>query len=427
MKKYLIILISFLFFTIRLTGDCKAESLTLCNDWDELKINEYILSNNVWNKKEITNYKQCIFKANDTLPFGWTWDWPDGINYDVKSYPEIIYGWKPFHESSSNTLPKQISNINYLTVSYNISISADGRYNTAFDLWIINSPVSHQDNRTKEIMIWIDKKGIEFNDSFVEKISIDGENYDFYFRKANSNYWNMNWDYIAFVKEYPKLDGTLDIYKFLNYLSNKNYILPNEYLACVEIGNEIVDGKGETKINNYSIQVNSKSGGEGLFVSSANPTGITYNFSEIGDYKFVIKGGANAPCVCRDDSDCKGWHSKVYGYMNRKIDWQPSDYGYFPSNPDIEIGSWEHLNDYIVAERNAIDMESQTITVNSKGEYVTFVIPDCTDNCYSDNAGGIFLELKRISNPLVKGDFNSNGKLDLEDCIGILQTLTGIK
>jgi len=231
-------------------------SSLVCNDWAEIKMNEYIVSNNVWGKGNITNYKQCIFgtKIGNIVDFGWNWTWPkDGGN--VKAYPEIIYGWKPWSESSTTSnLPIQIGNINQITVSYDAILSTTsttGTYNLTFDLWITNLSPPNPNNITREVMIWVETKNMIPSGTLLQRVSISGEDYDFY--KGQGSAGSTIWTYLAFVKVSPKLKGSINVHEFLNYLKNESHIFANEYLASIEFGNEIIEGAGETRLQNYSV------------------------------------------------------------------------------------------------------------------------------------------------------------------------------
>ena len=61
----------------------------------------------------INDFTQCIYRtgSEDNTHFGWNWNWPNANN-NVKSYPEVIYGKKPWSSSStSQALPIKIENM----------------------------------------------------------------------------------------------------------------------------------------------------------------------------------------------------------------------------------------------------------------------------------------------------------------------------
>jgi len=228
--------------------------LEQCGDWARIDIGRYFISNNMWNKGALTDYAQCIRGETTQEPVrgGWRWTWPTGQS-DVKAYPEIVYGWKPW-ESRSTTpaLPQQINALQTLRVTYDFDIAATGRYNTAFDLWITNAATPTENTITREVMIWIDYQDWHIPaGEFMGNIMIDGEEYAFY----NGHVSHANWTYSAFVKVTPQHTGTSNLRDFLTYLAQEQYLSSDEYIASIEFGNEIIEGTGVTTIRSYAIEI----------------------------------------------------------------------------------------------------------------------------------------------------------------------------
>ena len=110
MKKFYIIL----YFNFLIAQDTTFN----CNEWSQFSFGEYIIENNVWGQGDIDDFIQCIYRTGngDDIHFGWSWDWPNSNN-DVKSYPEVIYGKKPWSSSSTTPeLPIKINNIDEMYV-----------------------------------------------------------------------------------------------------------------------------------------------------------------------------------------------------------------------------------------------------------------------------------------------------------------------
>ncbi|MBN1799345.1 MAG: hypothetical protein JW822_12260 [Spirochaetales bacterium] len=232
--------------------DIEAEVIK-CIDANEITLGEFILSNNTWNKGNVRNYDQCIFQMqkHSVFPFGWKWDWPLD-EYQVRAYPEIIYGWKPWSSrSTTKTLPVRISEMKEIIATYEIQMSVDGRYNLAFDIWLNRSSRPGGNNISRELMIWLDRNAMIPAGSLMGNVMIAGEWYEFFIGNAS----HAAWTYIAFVKINPELKGDTKIHEFVNYLVKNNHISAQEYIACIEFGNEIISGSGETVIKQYAISV----------------------------------------------------------------------------------------------------------------------------------------------------------------------------
>ncbi|QQS37714.1 MAG: hypothetical protein IPM56_07115 [Ignavibacteriales bacterium] len=223
-----------------------------CSDNAEITINKMMLQNNVWGKGSITNYQQCIrvIKNDTSTIFQWQWSWPDVTN-NVKAYPEIIFGLKPFGGSSTTeSLPKKIQEITECVVSASqCSTDIFGEGNLAYDIWITDSESPTQNNIKSEIMIWLKYIGQQPAGSFVERLNIGNQDYDFY----SGN--NGTWDYHAFLKvNQSDLDST-NIKSFMDYLVMNSYISTDQYLSSIEFGNEIIKGSGNTVLKDYQVRL----------------------------------------------------------------------------------------------------------------------------------------------------------------------------
>ncbi len=224
-----------------------------CEDGAELSTDKFILSNNVWGKGDIINYEQCIFltKNDSALSFAWRWNWPTGTN-NVKAYPEIVYGRKPFgNKNTARDLPKRIDSLSAVLISFGeISTEYNGSGNFAFDIWITNSPTPNRENIKHELMIWLENKQQQPAGTFVEKVKIGNDEYNFYAG-------NIGWNYFAFIKvNQDEINKEVDVKAFLNYLEKKSYIIHDEFISSIEFGNEIISGKGQTIIKNYKVLIN---------------------------------------------------------------------------------------------------------------------------------------------------------------------------
>jgi len=223
-----------------------------CVDWAEFKINDFLLSNNVWGKGLETNYEQCIYyeSNNNQTEIGWNWDWP--ANGNVRGYPEIIFGLKPWNTTStSQCLPAPI-NSNQITLKYSCTASAIGQWNLAYDIWLTNSITPTTENVTHEIMIWMHKtNSITPAGINMGTITISNENFDLW---VNENH-NDSWMYLAFVSETTNLNATLDLNAFLDYLISNEYVSADLFISGIEFGTEIFEGVGKIKLSDYNVEV----------------------------------------------------------------------------------------------------------------------------------------------------------------------------
>ena len=139
----------------------------LCEDYAQIKVGSYTYENNVWGQDKLSRgetFKQCLVTrtVNGKRQIGWTWDWP-GVEPTVYSYPEIIYGWKPWSggaNSAPANLPVQAGKVGNIDLNFAFDQRATGKYNMAAEVWFTKSGrVSQAPNAndiTTEIMFWVD-------------------------------------------------------------------------------------------------------------------------------------------------------------------------------------------------------------------------------------------------------------------------------
>jgi hypothetical protein len=227
-----------------------------CDDQASIDNGVYRAENNTWGKGTLSGWSQCIGLGNNpdgTLMGRWTWDWLSSGN-NVKAYPEVIFGQKPGSTTTSPDLPRKITSVDKLTVTYDVTSTYTGSGNIAFDIWLTDTqnpyewgvpPITH------EIMIWLDRYGsMPPGGSWIERVELDGAVYSVY----TAENWGDGWRYIAFVRADSGLGaGTLHVGSFTTYLQTRSLVSGEEYLASIEFGNEVATGAGETILYNYSI------------------------------------------------------------------------------------------------------------------------------------------------------------------------------
>lgn len=238
---------------------------TYCRDWAKLQNADFLYENNVWNQGTVKreNRLQCLLKrvVDGEVQYGWSWQWPRGSG-DVKAYPEVIYGHKPwFTFSTTPNLPRRISAIDKLSVAYDIEMQARGRYNLAFDIWVTSSDRPTSSAITHEIMIWVGERTRAWEPypgKRVSRVTVGGATYDLYIKPHAewlTEHGAPNVVYIAFNARTARLSGSIDVKEFLDYLTDNGHLPADGYVASVELGNEVMHGSGELWLKSYDISV----------------------------------------------------------------------------------------------------------------------------------------------------------------------------
>jgi hypothetical protein len=227
-----------------------------CADQATVDKDGYRAENNTWGKGKLRGWSQCIGLGTDArgaLVGRWRWDWSNPES-TVAAYPEIIFGQKPGKSSTSPKLPRKLSDLRAAIVTYDVSSTHTGSGNTAFDIWLTNTvdptafaspPITH------ELMIWLETYGdMRPDGALVGQKTIDGALYDVYVAASVGH----GWRYIAFLRTKPQLGrGTIDLAAFLAHVRSIGLATGDEYLAAIEFGNEVIRGRGETRLNAYAV------------------------------------------------------------------------------------------------------------------------------------------------------------------------------
>ena len=237
-----------------------------CRGWEEWFVEDYFYYNNVWNRLDTRDYEQCIMRRTlpdlaGTVEYGWRWRWPVRRG-QVKAYPEIIYGQRPWQRSSTTPeLPRQIGAIAALEVDYEAYLTAEGTYNLSFDFWITSNDPPSESGITHEVMLWVDHgfrpAGQEF---YVGPVRLDGALWDLYvwpervWRDAGGEP-TFSGDFIALVRHRDQHVGSVDLLAIFQYLVDEGYVPAHHYLTAIEFGNETVSGTGELWLKDFRVHL----------------------------------------------------------------------------------------------------------------------------------------------------------------------------
>jgi len=235
-------------------------SASLCADRQQGTAGAYVVDNNTWNKGTVTGYRQCIGIANatsgnDAIDAVWEWSWPQPAT-GVRSFPEIIYGRKPWNNTTTDKLPRVVDQLGTVRAELSFASTHDGVGNLAFDVWLTASNVMVGDHLPlkHEVMIWLESFGMGPAGGLVDTATIDGVTWDLY---ATTATWGPEpFQYLAYVpRGNLSSPSSINIRKFLDHLRARGSITGQEWLASVEFGNELMAGTGRTTISGFKVSV----------------------------------------------------------------------------------------------------------------------------------------------------------------------------
>ena len=259
-------------------------------DGPGLAFGDFLLSNNAWNGRQSTwEWQQCIAltEASDgsILP-SWSYDWgneddlqPGLFEWEVKTYPEIIFGHKSNQEisapCSSTGLPAKVSDLPDYSIGYtyrapltdnrvgdlgdennNPSTVTGGDRNVAIETFFHSSCDiirGASSNMELELMVWLEAGNERLPSGeppVAQFTSGNGQTYDVYTKSNN---------YVAYVAQNPVRSGTLNYSEFINDTigNSTSYgvkTLQNDWcMANIIFGSEIWWGEGSVNVDFYQI------------------------------------------------------------------------------------------------------------------------------------------------------------------------------
>ncbi|HKB02082.1 MAG TPA: TIGR03000 domain-containing protein [Gemmataceae bacterium] len=227
-----------------------------CSPFETLGRGEYTVENNTWGAFQVSAYSQCVYAAPASAPgprFAWTWDYPRERADEVKAFPELIHGKKPWAWTSTTPrLPRPVSPAPSLKVDFALRTEATGRYNAAFEIWLTRSPIAAgEPDVSHEVMFWVGSGGdpapVGLRAGTVTLA--DGRPCDLWVGRIKT------WDFFGFVFRQPFSEGVLECGYYLEYLLREGKLPPDIHIASLEFGNEIWHGSGRTMIDRYQVTV----------------------------------------------------------------------------------------------------------------------------------------------------------------------------
>jgi hypothetical protein len=231
----------------------------LSQDWANFVVDDkYLVENNVWNRQAaIGPYAQSIFLKDIDGQKVFGWRWKGKSNGHVLAYPEVIYGPKPWSPASTrkSEFPFVAGDKN-IKIDFDVAIKASGIYNMAFSIWTVNSLPPRKESINGEIMIWNHNHGMAPHGRHEGTIDVGGIKYDLYVREGHGDDSGANsnkWTYMSFIAQKSLFSGSLTVKPFVDFLLSKKLLTKKDYLANLELGNEVIEGEGVVEIRKFSV------------------------------------------------------------------------------------------------------------------------------------------------------------------------------
>lgn len=236
-----------------------------CAAWSTYQDGPYKYENNVWgSKKAKAAFEQCLMrrKVGSGFEYGWRWNWP-GYDNTVFAYPQILFGWKPWSGGTPTDarFPLRVGDVQHLSIHYDVETEASGSYNLAPEVWIIEGSGASADpdpkRITTEVMFWMDYvEGAIPAGTVIDTPTLDGVTYELYKQDSIGDKGDgTGWALLSFKSPKVQHRGTISVHTLLDHLVRKGLVRPDEYVASVEFGNEVMGGSGTTWVKRFEVEV----------------------------------------------------------------------------------------------------------------------------------------------------------------------------
>jgi hypothetical protein len=236
-----------------------------CTAWSSVVDGPYKYENNVWgSSKAKGKFQQCLLEREvaGRPERGWTWNFP-GFDPSVFAYPQILFGWKPWSggKPTDARFPMRVADARHITLHYQVETEAEGSYNLAPEIWLIEngqwSVAANPKLITAEVMFWMDyKSGARPAGTIVDTPQLDGVTYELWKADEIGDKGDgKGWVLYSFKSPTVQHQGTISVDQLLDHLVRAGHVDPNHYVASVEFGNEVMGGSGTTWIKRFEVEV----------------------------------------------------------------------------------------------------------------------------------------------------------------------------
>ena len=217
-----------------------------------LPISGAVLYNNAFGKGDIDNYRQLVFRDRDGA--GWEWAWPESGGPAIKSYPEVLAGRSPWSEAEAGELlPRRLADAR-LTIDFDFTTVASGRWCESFDFWITRSDRATPADIVSNLCVWTTKHGVEpAYQGRRTALTIGGRTYDAIF-ETPADQPARPWKTLCLVDAEARSKGSLGLGPLVDAVIDHGLAQPTDFLATAELGSEVAYGQGRTTIRTFRLR-----------------------------------------------------------------------------------------------------------------------------------------------------------------------------
>ena len=241
-------------------SSCSSDGLIeKTGQWDRIQYGDYLVENTTWNVQAARGeWTETIFYDTLKGSMGWEWDFPGETDapgaYVIKSFPEIIFGRKPYagYLSTTTLLPSELTSVR-LSIGYEYYAKATGIYNTSTDISFTDSKDPKEENIRAKMMIWFDHQDMPFFESeALKQATIDGREFKVFIDTTHTGP-EGKWAFIALLPDRFPSKGEINLNEFIDFFLSEGTLKPEWYLSSIEVGSEIASGEGKVTFKRFVV------------------------------------------------------------------------------------------------------------------------------------------------------------------------------
>jgi DNA-directed RNA polymerase specialized sigma24 family protein len=226
--------------------------------------NRHFVTNAWGSDKSAGRFDQRLIerRRQGRLELGWYWRWP-GFDPTVFAYPEVVIGWKPWTGGAptDSRFPVRIADALGLEVEYAVETRGTGSHNLALSTWLTGGAWSLAPDPSviqAEILVWLDytpgatppgrKIGvIQLEDEF--ELWREGE------IGKHLRPGGRGWTALTLRAADGRPRGRLAFGALLRELVRRGFVDADQYITCLELGNEIMGGAGVSFVERFEFDL----------------------------------------------------------------------------------------------------------------------------------------------------------------------------
>jgi len=247
------------------SGSLSKDKITSANFFGNYNtsIGSFMFTTGVWNATASTSHAASIsgtvdVKNQKILISQFDWDAVSSLTPGVVMFSNFTIGKHPgTSTSSSSKFPVLISDLKPLMATGNIQTICLTvcRYGTILDIFVMKNANATPQEVGLEIIVSLDNTGGEPQQQFyVGQLTVNNITFNVY-RNAFGGNFDTTWNNVIYraPRGTSYTNMQLDLSAFVKDSVTRGYAKNSDYLMSVELGTEVIHGKGQTLVNDFSL------------------------------------------------------------------------------------------------------------------------------------------------------------------------------